>query len=319
MLLKQETEVFMKKILITGSSGFIGRALTENVCSGKGLDVYAVISGRRSVLFPANINVITADLLSSSSVDSIINKVRPEIIVHLAWGLEGKDFLESEKNKDWLKSSFRLLSKFIENDGQRFIFVGSSAEYGYGKKTYIETDNSVPENLYGECKLAFTETAKKYCKDTGLEFVSTRVFSVYGPNEIQNLHAIPSAISNFINGNPFVCKGPNNVWDYVYIDDVAYALTKLITSPFCGIVNIASGKPSIMRDVFEEIARQLDCPHLLSFENEESVGRMLVADTTILNDICGIVCGTSLQEGIGKTLEWWKTRQVQLNKKALRG
>lgn len=296
-------------VLVTGASGFLGKAITSKLADKPQFTVYAVTSGRRSVSFPATVKTVAANLLDREACRKLIQETQPSIMCHLAWGLVDSKFLISPDNICWLETGLQLLSLFKEHGGRRFVFAGSSAEYGYENSICKEDEQGNPSDLYGVCKAAFTAVAAKFCADNGMEFVSARIFSVYGAGETHLLHAVPVAIDALMRGNVFVCKSPNNIWDYIYIDDAAAATVMLLESDFCGIINIASGVGSTMREVFTTIAEQLGKESLLSFENEDLPGLMLVADTAVLNEIIGFSCNYDLHEGLKQTIGWRQKQQ----------
>jgi nucleoside-diphosphate-sugar epimerase len=172
----------------------------------------------------------------------------------------------------------------------------------------MENDSvSDPMSLYGICKRSFTNTAIHFFQESDIQYVTARYFTIYGGYDYRKIiAAIPVAIQSFLQGKPVVCKQPNNILDYVYVDDAAEATIKILESDFCGIVNIASGLPRMMSGVFSEIADILNCRELLSFEHEDVCRYIHVGDEDILNTKIGYVCRTDFHEGIRKTVQWWK-------------
>lgn len=234
-----------------------------------------------------------------------MDKVNPDEVIHLAWSLNGPGFLQSAENIQWLEASLSLLRYF---KGEAFFFAGSSAEYGTGTNCK-EDDPCYPISLYGECKKAFERTAAWYCAEKGIRFVCTRFFSVYGPYDLRQGRALPSAIRAFLNNEPFICKEPNNTWDYIFTEDVGRAMSKLLKSDFTGAVNFSSGKAITMREAFLTIAETMGKKQLLSFKNERLPGRELVGDNTLLRQRVGFDDFTDFREGIRKTVQWWEGRK----------
>jgi nucleoside-diphosphate-sugar epimerase len=304
----------LSKLLITGASGFIGHAVTELAALQPEWEVYAVISGRREVRFARNVHVVQADLTDISEAASVANRVRPDILLHLAWNLEGKAFLDSPANLLWTGVSLQLLRTFAECGGSRFVFAGSSAEYGYSLSLCSEAGPANPSDLYGESKLALSNIAGRFCRNQGIGFLNLRFFSVYGVGETHRLHAVPSAISSFLEGRRYCCRGPNNEWDYIYIDDAARACVETMKSDFTGIVNVAGGKPVTMREVFTHIADSAGRRDLLCFENLDAQGSRLIADTSVLERKIGYRSIVDIREGIDRTVAWWKTMNQTIRK-----
>ena len=303
----------MERMLITGAGGFIGQAITKLAAREENWEIYVLSSGRRKsapTQPPAHVHVVTADLRDPQQCEMLMKTLRPDMLLHLAWNLEGRDFLYANANIHWLEISLRLLRLFAENGGKYAAFAGSSSEYGESREPCSENGPTAPCNLYGISKLAFTNLAKTFCASNGIRFASIRYFSVYGPGESHLLHVVPVSISTMLRREKFVCKAPNNVWDYVYIDDAAAATVRVIQKKFCGIVNVG-GDAISMRQLFTIIAEQVGNPDVLAFENEDVPGRYLTADTRILSGEVGYTRQTDICQGLSKTVAWWKSQNIK--------
>lgn len=301
-----------KRILITGASGFIGQAVTSEVAGRPGWEVYALTSGRHRAEMPGGVQTVSADLRDPEQCDALLERIRPEAVVHLAWNLEGRDFLSADENIRWLEISLHLLRAFHKygTGGRRFVFSGSSAEYGYKQEICREDGPACPEDLYGTCKLQFGSVARIFSELYGISFADARLFSVYGPGESHLLHIVPVEIEAVLHGRPFVCKGPNNIWDYVYIDDAAESIVHILESSYCGCVNVGYG-PVSMRDLTAAIASLAGGRKLLSYENEDAAGKTLVADTTVLREVIGYTPKTNIRQGLEKTVAWWRLQKKE--------
>lgn len=304
----------MEKILITGAGGFIGRAIAKLAAGEKDWEVYILSSGRRknaTIQAYENVHVETADLRDPSQCETLIKTVRPNILLHLAWNLEGRDYRHSSANVQWLEISLRLLRFFEEAGGRYFVFAGSSSEYGESPTPCSENGLAHPCDLYGNSKLAFTNFAKAFCASKGIRFASIRYFCIYGPEESRALYAaVPASINSMLQGEKFICKAPNNVWEYVYIDDAAEATIRVIQKNFCGIVNVG-GDAISMRELFTIMAEQIGNPAVLIFENEDMPGKYLTADTKVLREEIGYTRQTDIRLGLAKTIAWWKLQNMK--------
>ena len=79
----------------------------------------------------------------------------------------------------------------------------------------------------------------------------------------------------------YLCKAPNTIRDYVYVGDAAKAIERILESDYAGPINVSSGQPRAMREVFGFIADTLGKRDLLSFENEDACGLILAGDNRV--------------------------------------
>lgn len=301
----------MEKVLLTGASGFIGRRAVAAAAKRPDWNVYALSSGRKKQsgeIYAAGDNVyaVEANLYQPAQIDALLEEIRPDIIIHLAWEVGKSGFANSSTNLQWLESSLRLLRNFAAAGGRRFIFGGTCDEYRCWDGHFSEYRMPQKRTVYAESKAAFGAIGGEFCKHSGIDFVSAKIFSVYGEND-RPFRAIPSAIRSFLAGERFVCQAPDSAWDYVHVDDVANALIQIAGSDYCGAVNVGTGRPHLMRDVFTRIAEKMDCRSLLSLEEGNHVSTFLVADTAILREKIGYQCMVSIDAGLERTISWWKT------------
>ena len=117
----------MKRVLVTGASGFIGRFSLEPLAA-RGFDVHAVSSrlpaGPRG---PATWH--QHDLLADGEAARAIEIVRPTHVLHLAWYAAPRAFWTAPENLDWVRASVALVRAFERAGGERFVGAGSGAEY----------------------------------------------------------------------------------------------------------------------------------------------------------------------------------------------
>lgn len=294
----------METLLITGASGFLGKIVINQLEKSGKYKIVAVTSGRKKQEFSSNIQIETANLLIKP--EEIIESNKPNILLHLAWGKQDGSARNSESNIEWLEVSCKLLRAFVANGGRRFIFAGTSSEYEEENGLRQETEKSFLRSMYGETKKAFSSIAKNYCQRTGVEFVDSRIFTLFGEDDQHELGAIPLCIRTLMKGEKFVCKAPNTIRDYVYVRDAAKAIEMIIASNYCGSVNISSGQPRAMRDVFYFIANELKKEKLLLFDNENRCDLILVGDNKILLQEIGFSGFTDFEDNMRKTISWWK-------------
>lgn len=277
----------IKTIMVTGASGFLGQEILRCLYGKKEYQLVAVTSGRREVNFPENVQVEKANLLEACERADLIKKVRPNIMIHLAWEQGISEYRNADSNMHWLEASIGLLREFNSYGGELFFFAGSSTEYETDNGKFSETKKLMPSSLYGRCKRIFSLALKEYSAYTKMRYIDALFFTVYGENDSHLFGAIPSTITQLLQDKPVICKSPNNIRDYIYISDAAKASIMALESGYSGSINISSGRPHRMKDVFNLIARELGKEDLLSFENETECELVSVGDNSILKDKVG--------------------------------
>ena len=296
----------MKRVLVTGATGFIGRhSLADLLASG--YEVHAVtIDG---ALTESNeINWHPIDLLASHQVDKLLTSLRPSHLLHFAWYATPGKYWSAPENVLWEQASLALLQAFARQGGQRIVMAGTCAEYdwnyGFCSEQYTPL---TPRTLYGTCKHALQLTLQASAAQLQLSAAWGRIFFLYGPHEHPN-RLVSSVIRALLKGEPALCSHGNQVRDFSHVSDVAHAFVALLDSAVTGPVNIASGQASTIRDVISLIAERIDRVDLVrlgALPVSPAEPAFLVADVRRLQNEVGWRPRYSLAEGLDQTIGWW--------------
>jgi nucleoside-diphosphate-sugar epimerase len=141
------------RVLITGATGFIGRHCLERLCESGG-EIHAVT---RTLPQPAAgpARWHAADLRDPAAARNLIETVRPDHLLHLAWEATPRLYAGPPENLRWLIGATAMLTAFGEYGGQRFVGAGSLAEYAGGQEVCAEDETPIrPATVYGKCKAA---------------------------------------------------------------------------------------------------------------------------------------------------------------------
>ena len=282
-------------MLITGASGLFGVPIVRELHGRVNYDICVVTTGRGDVEFPEGVSVVTANLLVRDQAIRLIEEIQPEIMLHMAWKVPELGFLTSKSNLVWLEDSLFILRKFIDSGGKYFAFGGSNAEYGHFSG-HSENDTAENISLYGQCKNSFHKTATSLCSSHGIDYVNLRFFNILVRGTMKH---ISDAAAAFSAGKKFTCTHhPYSIFDYISPDDAAKAVCEVILRQYTGVVNIGSGIPRMMGDVFKTVAKKMNSEHLLSFDYGTQRSEIQVADTNILNNTIGFHCTSSFDDMI---------------------
>jgi len=299
----------MKKVLVTGATGFIGRH-TIAPLTAAGFEVHAVTS--KIPLNSTDVNGKccwhTMNLLDPMQVKNLVSTVKPTHLLHFAWyNIPGK-CLVAEENFLWVQASLELLRHFREQGGERVVMAGSALEYdwNYGYCSEVLTPRN-PHTAYGVCKNALQEMLKAYAEITKLSSAWGRVFNVYGPYDHPK-RLVSSVILSLLKNEPALCSDGNQLRDYLYVEDVANAFVVLVESSVTGEINIASGKPVAVKEIIYKIASKLGKTNLVKLGSilaSSGEPNLFVANISRLSGELGFLPKYDLDIGVNQTINWW--------------
>lgn len=299
----------MKKVVITGATGALGRALIT-VCIESGYEVLAVVhrtSDRVAEL--KTIDNCCVMYLDLSEYDNAMEEMIKqdvasgdhELFFHLAWMApfgEGRNNLELQLEN--VKASLAAV-RFAKALGcTTFIGAGSQAEYGRVMGKLFPDTPTFPETGYGIAKLCAGQMTRLACEQVDIKHVWTRILSVYGPHD--GVHSLISvAIDDMVNNRETSFTPCDQMWDYIYSEDAARALLLAAQKGKHGSVYvIGSGEVHPLKQYIQKIAEITNYKKEIGFGkrayNDKQV-MFLQADLSALNE-WGFVPKVSFEKGI---------------------
>lgn len=255
----------MKKLVISGATSFIGRAIIQ---AGSEFDITAVVrrnSDKTDVLRKmTNVKVVELNMDEYASLGDLVGTA--DCYIHLAWnGTRGLDRMDEAMQQSNYIYSMQAIESMLATGCKRIITAGSQAEYGNVEGLITEETQCIPNTSYGKYKLRMYESTAKLCLEKGVSYKEPRIFSLYGPGDYKNT-LIMTLIAKLSQNESCDMTEAIQKWDYLYLDDAASAFIALSTAD-CpdGVYNLASGDVRMLRDYVEELYAILQSDSKLNF------------------------------------------------------
>lgn len=299
----------MKKVLLTGATGFIGRH-TIPVMIENGYEVHAVLhTGQAFITQEPRLLWHECSLLNVDQQRSLVEKVKPTHLLHFAWYTTPGKYWTSLENLRWVQASLDLLMNFVNQGGRRAVLAGTCAEYDWSYGYCCEeVTPTQPSTLYGSCKHSLQEILRHLSRQTGLSSAWGRIFFPYGPQE-HPARLVPTVVKSLLKAETARCSHGEQIRDFLFVKDVASAFVALLESSIEGPVNIASGHPVTLKDIINKIAEKMNRQDLIqlgALSTPANEPPLIVGNIRRLSEEVGWIPKYDLDRGLEQTIEWWK-------------
>lgn len=277
------------KVLLTGAAGFIGSHAARSLIQA-GYQVHAIIrpSSNTSRIsdIARQVEFLEADLFDEMAIRRIVNQIRPEACLHIAWTTEPGIYLESRENIRYLAASLHLASALADAGCKRFVGVGSCFEYDLSRGFLAENSPTQPGSLYAACKLGCAIALEHIGLKSEMQTAWARLFYLYGPGE-NSKRLVPAVANALIRGEHVPVSSGEAIRDFLHAKDAASALCAVLSSEITGPVNVGSGKPVSVGEIVENIGKILGRPDLIGWgerPNNPTDPPFVCANTRLLHE-----------------------------------
>ena len=335
----------MKRILITGTAGFIGYFLTKRLLDDTdymivgydNVNDYYDVSLKEYRLKQLegykNFRFVKGDLCDKALLESLFNEYHFDIVVNLA-AQAGVRY--SITNPDAYISSniigfYNILEACRHHPVEHLVYASSSSVYGGNKKIPFSTDDKVdnPVSLYAATKKSNELLAHAYSKLYDIPTTGLRFFTVYGPAGRPDM-AYFGFTNKLIKGETIeIFNYGNCKRDFTYVDDIVEGIIKVMEKapkkktgedglplPPYKVYNIGNNNPENLLDfvqiLSEELVRARVLPSDFDFEAHKKLVPMQAGDVPVtfadvseLEKDFGFKPKTSLREGLRRFAEWY--------------
>lgn len=321
------------KILVTGATGFIGRHLVRRLVKEE-RSVKCLVREKSSIksLEKLGVELVYGDLLNKDSLKRVVGDEEVSVVYHLAsavYARNNKEFYEVN-----VSGTRNLLRSCSQNGLKKFIYLSSLAVCGLSKKESLinETSPCNPFTPYGRSKLIAENLILDFYNGSNTSVIIIRAPVVYGPDGQADL--LTDNFQKILGGRAYIISDGTNLRSLCYIDNLIEGLVLAerrvksksniyviadgkvytfieIVNTIADIYNIKLHKfclPSLVASISRHI---LNLCTLLGFFSWKlySLATMNVdlgCDITCAKEELGYYPGITLQEGIKRTIQWYK-------------
>jgi nucleoside-diphosphate-sugar epimerase len=249
----------MKKVLVTGATGFIGNHVIERLLK---ISQHVIATSAHEVKakqfdWYSKVTYLPLDLSAlEANKDYFDYFGKPEVLIHLAW--EGLPNYKSSFHIDRiLPEQYSFLSNLIQNGLNDLTVTGTCFEYGMREGCLDESMVPAPANAYAIAKDSLRKALEELQTLHSLSFKWARLFYMFGKG--QNPKSILAQLETAIQNKEevFNMSGGEQLRDYLPVESVAeYIVEIALQTEVEGIINCCSGFPISIKQIVTDYLRQ---------------------------------------------------------------
>jgi UDP-glucose 4-epimerase len=252
----------MKRIILTGGTGFVGANLARRLLHD-GHEIHLLVRPNyqpwRIEQIRTQVRLHELHLHDSEAVSRVVGQIRPDWVFHLAvhgaysWQTDWEQMVRTN-----IQGTMSLVDACLKTGFEAFVNTGSSSEYGLKDHAPAESEAVEPNSHYAVTKAAATLFCRYTAQSRMVHLPTLRLYSVFGPYEDPG-RLLPNVMMHGLKGLLPPLVNPDVARDFVYVDDVveAYLLAAKVRTPEWGaIYNVGTGAQTTLREVVA-VARQV--------------------------------------------------------------
>lgn len=300
-------------VLVTGSSGFLGKFLCEKLR----------LDGHQVVALTSKL----ADLRQQGSL-AAYDKQKFDVIYHLAAWTQAGDFCLYHPGEQWVINQ-QINTNVVEwwQRAQRqgkLVTMGTSCSYAPGshlsEEEYLLGEPIESLYTYGMTKRMLQVGLQSLNKQYGLQYLTFVPSTLYGPdyhNDGRQMHFIFDLVRKILRGREY--GETVSLWgdgyqkrELVYVEDFVQIMARLTATQSNQVINIGAGVEYTIRDFAERICRIVGYPHAkIQYDTSKYVGaKSKCLSTKKLRKLIPDLQLTDLNVGLEKTINWFLTSKA---------
>ena len=305
-----------KRVVVTGGAGFLGQFVVRKLRE----------SGCRQVFVPRSMEY---DLREKDDVERLFDVARSQVIIHLAAVVGGIGANRTHPGlffHDNAIMGLQMIEGARRHGTEKFVCVGTVCSYPKFTPVPFQEENiwnGYPEETnapYGLAKKMLLVQLQAYREEYGLHGIYLVPVNLYGPRDnfdLETSHVIPALIRKCVEAKR--AGAPNVVvWgtgqatrEFLYVEDAAEAIV-LAAEKYDAAepVNLGSGQEVSVRELVELIRNMAQYEGKIVWDRTKPDGQPRRSlDISKARDLLGWQAGTTLRQGLERTMEWYVARQ----------
>ncbi len=307
----------MKRVLLTGGTGFVGANLARHLLAG-GHDVHLLVRPSfnpwRIEEIRSSIRLVETDLLDAADTARAVAEVRPDWVFHLAahgaysWQNDIQRIFQTN-----LLATVNLLEACRKTGFESFVHTGSSSEYGFKDHSPDEQEWVDPNSPYAAAKASATQLCRLVSRSADLHVVTLRLYSAFGPFEDPG-RLMPTLIREGLLGRFPPMADPRTARDFIHVGDVCSACLAAAASPALergSVFNIGTGIQTTLAELTGLARRLLGIsqePVWGSYDNRTWDTPVWVCNRARAKAQLNWQPALTLEQGLAATIEWQQSQ-----------
>ncbi|UQZ94660.1 dTDP-glucose 4,6-dehydratase [Bacillus safensis] len=315
-----------KSYLITGGAGFIGLNFVKLMLQDA--DVRLTVFDKLTyashpeemdeLLKLSHFRFIQGDITLQHELDQAFDEVY-DAIIHFAAESHVDRSIESAEPfiQTNVLGTYRMLEAVLKGKAKKLIHISTDEVYGDlepDDPAFTEQTPLSPNNPYSASKASSDLLVKSYIHTHQLPAMITRCSNNYGPYQHEE-KLIPTIIRKAVNGEKIPIYGDGQqIRDWLYVEDHARAVKQVLENGTAGqVYNIGGGNEKTNLDLTKTILSQLGVSHdqIAFIQDRKGHDRRYAINASKLKGELGWTQETSFEEGIEKTINWYRTKYDQ--------
>ena len=298
--------------IVTGSTGFIGSWLTQELLSN-GYDVVSIVRNPDKLLpeirSNSHFSFIQSDLQNLHK-DQFDESIEYDVFFNLGWtGVSPEDKNRIDKQLVNIPIALNAIDVCNELGCKLFVSSGTVAEYALATDVMDLGAQQKPNDIYGATKVAVHYYLEVRARQLNQPFIWTVIPSTFGERRADN-NIITYTIKALLNHQKPKYGALTQMWDFLYVSEVVRALRLVGEKGIPGkVYGIGSGEYRPLREYIEAIRDLINSELELGIGEVDSYSKQSFSSCVNIYDLIrdtGFHPKVSFQDGIRKTIDWFR-------------